>query len=71
MSNNLATQIIRGPGREIAVYRAGLVSVLNVLGGVNMKKANYLDLITSIDVLNTINGGVSEPQMNLVHFEET
>jgi HSP20 family molecular chaperone IbpA len=35
-----------------------------------MKKANYLDLITSIDVLNTLNGGVSEPQMNLGHFEE-
>jgi len=31
---------------------------------------NYLDLITSIDVLNTINGGVSEPQMNLHHYEE-
>lgn len=37
---------------------------------VNMKKANYLDLITSIDVLNTVNGGVSEPQLNLVHFED-
>jgi HSP20 family molecular chaperone IbpA len=35
-----------------------------------MKKTNYLDLITSIDVLNTVNGGVSEPQMNLVHYEE-
>ena len=35
-----------------------------------MKKVNYLDLITSIDVLNTVNGGVSEPQLNLVHFEE-
>jgi HSP20 family molecular chaperone IbpA len=31
---------------------------------------NYLDLITSIDVLNTINGGVSEPQMNMSHYEE-
>lgn len=36
-----------------------------------MKKTNYLDLITSIDVLNTINGGVSEPQMNLVHYEDS
>lgn len=39
-------------------------------GELNMKKTNYLDLITSIDVLNTVNGGVSEPEMNLVHFEE-
>jgi HSP20 family molecular chaperone IbpA len=31
---------------------------------------NYLDLITSIDVLNTVNGGVSEPQMNMSHFED-
>ena len=31
---------------------------------------NYLDLITSIDVLNTVNGGISEPQMNLNHFED-
>jgi HSP20 family molecular chaperone IbpA len=37
----------------------------------NMKRnSNYLDLITSIDVLNTINGGVSEPQMNLNHFKD-
>ena len=35
-----------------------------------MKKENYLDLITSIDVLNTVNGGVSEPQMELVHYED-
>src|SRR4051812_15311413 len=35
-----------------------------------MKRTNYLDLITSIDVLNTINGGVSEPQLNLVHHED-
>jgi hypothetical protein len=34
-----------------------------------MKKTNYLDLITSIDVLNTVNGGVSEPQLNLIHYE--
>jgi HSP20 family molecular chaperone IbpA len=45
------------------------VSSLNRGEGI-MKKANYLDLITSIDVLNTLNGGVSEPQMNLGHFEE-
>ena len=31
---------------------------------------NYLDLVTSIDILNTVNGGVSEPQMNMSHFEE-
>jgi HSP20 family molecular chaperone IbpA len=37
---------------------------------VNMKKTNYLDLITSIDVLNTVNGGVSEPQLNLIHYED-
>jgi HSP20 family molecular chaperone IbpA len=35
-----------------------------------MKRTNYLDLITSIDVLNTINGGVSEPQVDLVHHED-
>jgi HSP20 family molecular chaperone IbpA len=34
-----------------------------------MKRTNYLDLITSIDVLNTVNGGTSEPQMNLTHYE--
>jgi HSP20 family molecular chaperone IbpA len=31
---------------------------------------NYLDLITSIDVLNTVNGGVVEPQLELGHYEE-
>jgi len=36
----------------------------------NKTNSNYLDLITSIDVLNTVNGGVSEPRMNLSHFEE-
>lgn len=35
-----------------------------------MKKEKYLDLITSIDVLNTLNGGVSEPQLNLEHYED-
>jgi HSP20 family molecular chaperone IbpA len=34
------------------------------------RNSNYLDLVTSIDVLNTVNGGLSEPQMNLNHFEE-
>lgn len=34
-----------------------------------MKNDNYLDLITSIDVLNTLNGGVSEPQVYLEHHE--
>jgi HSP20 family molecular chaperone IbpA len=39
-------------------------------GEVKMKRNNnYLDLITSIDVLNTLNGGVSEPQMNMNHHE--
>jgi HSP20 family molecular chaperone IbpA len=31
---------------------------------------NFLDLITSIDVLNTVNGGVSEPQFELNHFND-
>lgn len=35
------------------------------------KNNNYLDLITSIDVLNTVNGGVSDPQMKLNHFEDS
>lgn len=35
-----------------------------------MKRTSYLDLITSIDVLNTMNGGVSEPQLNMVHYED-
>jgi HSP20 family molecular chaperone IbpA len=40
-------------------------------GDVKMKRNNnYLDLITSIDVLNTLNGGVSEPQMNMNHHEQ-
>jgi HSP20 family molecular chaperone IbpA len=34
-----------------------------------MKNEKYLDLITSIDVLNTLNGGVSQPQIDLVHYE--
>lgn len=28
-----------------------------------MKKKDFLDLLTSVDVLNTIHGGVSEPQL--------
>jgi HSP20 family molecular chaperone IbpA len=39
-------------------------------GEVSMKKTQYLDVITSIDVLNTVNGGVSEPQLNLIHHED-
>lgn len=35
-----------------------------------MKQDNYLDLLTSIDVLNTLNGGVSEPQLCLAHYED-
>src|SRR3954462_4875870 len=34
------------------------------------RNSKYLDLITSIEVLNTVNGGVSERQLNLNHFEE-
>jgi HSP20 family molecular chaperone IbpA len=34
------------------------------------RNSNYLDLITSIDVLNTLNGGLSEPQMNMNHHED-
>src|SRR5215467_8093911 len=33
-----------------------------------MKRENYLDLVTSIDVLNTLQGGMSEPQ--LVHEQD-
>jgi HSP20 family molecular chaperone IbpA len=36
----------------------------------DMKKEKYLDLITSIDVLNTLNGGVSEPRLCLSHYED-
>lgn len=36
----------------------------------NMKRTKYLDLVTSIDVLNTVNGGASEPQLTLVHYED-
>ncbi|WP_133259689.1 Hsp20/alpha crystallin family protein [Pseudochryseolinea flava] len=35
-----------------------------------MKKHNYLDLGTAVDVLNTINGGMSEPQMIVNHNHE-
>jgi HSP20 family molecular chaperone IbpA len=35
-----------------------------------MKKNNYLDLITAVDVLNTLNGGMSEPQMSIQQGEE-
>ena len=34
------------------------------------RNSNYLDLITSIDVLNTVNGGVSEPQFDLNHYDD-
>jgi hypothetical protein len=30
-----------------------------------MKKKEFLDLLTSVDVLNTIHGGTSEPQLEL------
>lgn len=35
-----------------------------------MKQENYLDLLTSIDVLNTLNGGVTEPRLCLEHHED-
>lgn len=35
-----------------------------------MKKNNYLDLITTVDVLNTLNGGMCEPQMSVQQVEE-
>lgn len=35
-----------------------------------MKKNNYLDLITAVNVLNTLNGGMSEPQMFIQQGEE-
>jgi HSP20 family molecular chaperone IbpA len=34
------------------------------------RNSNYLDLITSIDVLNTLNGGLSEPAMTMNHHED-
>lgn len=34
-----------------------------------MKKNRYLDLVTSIDVLNTLSGGVSEPQVSYSELE--
>jgi HSP20 family molecular chaperone IbpA len=46
---------------------------MGVEGELKMKRNSnnhYLDLVTSIDVLNTVNGGVSEPQMNMLHHEE-
>jgi len=35
-----------------------------------MKKQKFLDLLTSVDVLNTIHGGTSEPQMVLQQNQE-
>jgi len=35
-----------------------------------MKKNNYLDLITAVDVLNTLNGGMCEPQLSIEQGEE-
>jgi HSP20 family molecular chaperone IbpA len=32
-----------------------------------MKKNNFQDLLTSVDVLNTINGGISEPAVMFQH----
>lgn len=51
-----------------------MVRVLHIDGleGENeMKRTNYLDLLTSIDVLNTINGGVTEPQVTVTHYEDS
>lgn len=58
-----------------ATQRPGLrvwieIAYHSFLKKMDMKKENYLDLITSIDVLNTLNGGVSEPQLNLQHHED-
>lgn len=35
-----------------------------------MKKNGFLDMITSIDVLNTLHGGVSEPWVDLQQFDD-
>lgn len=35
-----------------------------------MKKNSYLDLVTAVDVLNTLNGGMSEPQLSIQEDEE-
>jgi hypothetical protein len=35
-----------------------------------MKKNSYLDLVTAVDVLNTLNGGMSEPQLSVQEGEE-
>jgi HSP20 family molecular chaperone IbpA len=36
-----------------------------------MKKNSYLDLVTAVDVLNTLNGGMSEPQLSMQEDDET
>jgi hypothetical protein len=46
------------------------MDLLNQGKEVEMKKNNYLDLITAVDVLNTLNGGMSEPQMALQNGDE-
>jgi HSP20 family molecular chaperone IbpA len=35
-----------------------------------MKKNTYLDLVSAVDILNTINGGMSEPQVAVRHGDE-
>ena len=35
-----------------------------------MKKNSYLDLVTAVDVLNTLNGGMSEPQFSVQEGDE-
>lgn len=35
-----------------------------------MKKRNVLDLVTSVDVLNTLSGGVSEPQISFTEQDQ-
>src|SRR5690349_8194771 len=39
-------------------------------GEMNMKKNKFLDLLTSVDVLNTLNGGISEPQITYHQDEQ-
>ena len=36
-----------------------------------MKKKNVLDLATSVDVLNTLSGGISEPQISYYEHEQS
>lgn len=35
-----------------------------------MKKNNFSEMITSVDVLNTLNGGVTEPHIEFEHHDD-